>query len=72
MHTLSLFSVSPECESIKTGYDTQNRLGRSHVCMNDHMLSFFIHKFTAGKEEVGCVRRQGNNADYETLILLQA
>lgn len=40
--------------------------------MNDHVLSFFIYKFTDGKEGGGlCVRRQRNNVGYETLNLLK-
>ncbi len=34
--------------------------------MNEHVLCFFIHKFTDGKEGGGCVRRRRNNAGYDS------
>lgn len=37
------------------------------VCMNEHVLCFFIHKVTDGKEGGGlCVRTQRNNASYDS------
>lgn len=37
------------------------------ACMNEHVLCFFIHKFTEGKEGGGlCVRRQRNNVGYDS------
>lgn len=37
------------------------------VYMNEHVSCFFIHKFTDGNEGGGlCVKRQKNNAGYES------
>lgn len=37
------------------------------ACVNDHVLCFFIHKFTDGKEGGGLyMRRQGNNVGYDS------